>query len=208
MIARLLISSGVETRIEEIKNILASHLTSGNTNHPDLLYLKTGEKLGIAEARKIKDHFSLKPYSAKGRAVVLEDASVLTQEAQNALLKTLEELPNQALLILGASSEANFLPTILSRCQIIRLENTSSQAETKFTEDIIKLLSASIEERFGYVEKLKNKEEFLISLLSYFRRGLPNNKEFVTKLLQAEEWAKQNVNSRAILEYLMLEIPS
>jgi len=53
--------------------------------------------LGIAEARKIKEHLSLKPYSAKGIVIILEDASVMTPEAQNALLKTLEELAKEAL---------------------------------------------------------------------------------------------------------------
>ncbi len=209
MIARLLISSSIEKRVEEIKKILASHLTSGNTNHPDLLYIKDGEKLGIAEARKIKEHFSLKPYSAKGRMVVLENASPLTIEAQNALLKTLEELPEDAALILGATSDANFLPTILSRCQIIRLEDSTSNPNSKleFTKDIEKLLSANTEERFGYIEKLKNKDEFLKALILYFHQDLPNNSSFLSKLLQAEEWAKQNVNIRAILEYLMLVMP-
>ncbi len=149
MIARLLISPSIERRIEETKNILASHITrgliaqgSGNTNHPDLLYIQTGEKLGIAEARKIKKHFSFKPYSAKGRIVVLENAPSLTIEAQNALLKTLEELPQEAVLILGANSDANLLPTILSRCQIIHLENSTSYPNPKveFIQDIDKLL--------------------------------------------------------------------
>lgn len=214
MIARLLISSSIEKRIEEIRNILASHLpvrqaglTNGNTNHPDLLYIKDGEKLGIAEARKIKEHFSLKPYSVKGRIVVLENGAALTIEAQNALLKTLEELPQEAILIFGAASDANFLPTILSRCQIIRLENRESHPASEFTADIEKLLSAGMEERFGYIEKLRNKEEFLDALLLFFHQDLPENKEFLIKLLQTEEWAKHNVNIRAILEYLMLEMP-
>lgn len=216
MIARLLISSSSERRIEEIGNILVSHLGSlpagkagDNTNHPDLLYIKDGEKLGIAEARKIKEHFSLKPYCAKGRVVVLEDASPLTIEAQNALLKTLEELPEEATLILGATSDANFLPTILSRCQVIHLESVASHpsSKTDFTQDITKLLSADIEERFGYIERLKNKEGFLKALLLHFHQDVYKNKDFLAKLLQAEEWAKHNVNIRAILEYLMLEMP-
>ncbi len=218
MIARLLISPSPERIKEEIQKSLASHLRGVKLSHPDLLYIKTGEKLGIAEARKIKDHFSLKPYSAKGRIVIIEDAGILTTEAQNALLKTLEELPQEAMLILGASSDANLLPTILSRCQIIHLKNPTSPINPTLhvpqmgkeveSNDIEKLLSATIEDRFGYIEKLKNKEEFLKAMLLYFHQDLPNNKEFLTKLLQTEEWAKQNVNIRAILEYLMLEMPS
>ncbi|MCR4305815.1 MAG: hypothetical protein NUV73_01895 [Candidatus Daviesbacteria bacterium] len=226
MIARLLISPAIERRTKEIKNILDSHITPEliaqegvNVKHPDILYFQAGEKLGIAEARKIKKHFSLKPYSAKGRAVILADASALTTEAQNALLKTLEELPEEALLILATNSDANLLPTVLSRCQIIRLENPTipltpasniSKAGKKAgsdQEDIERLLSADMEERFGYIEKLKNKEEFLKALLLYFHQDVEKNKDFLIKLLQAEEWAKQNVNIRAILEYLMLVMP-
>ncbi len=206
MIARLLIGP-LEKRVEEIR----LHLKGVNTNHPDVLYFKAEEKLGIAEARKIKNHFSLKPYSAKGRAVILEDASVMTIEAQNALLKTLEEPPSSAILILAAPSDSKFLPTILSRCQIIRLQAIRLQAQgssQKKTEDIEKLLSSNIEERFEYIEKCKEREEFLHALVSYFRdKNVLKFKSFIEELLQAEAWAEANVNIRAILEYLMLVMP-
>ncbi len=71
MIARLLISPSVQQRIREVEKILSQ---AGLQNpHPDLLYFPSDAKLGIEQARKIKEHFSLKPYSAKGRAIVLED---------------------------------------------------------------------------------------------------------------------------------------
>ncbi len=192
--------------------IPAADLSDININHPDVLYFKAGEKLGIGEARKIKEHFSLKPYSAKGRTVIIEDASVMTIEAQNALLKTLEEPPEEAILILGAPSDTNLLPTILSRCQIVILnppkagEGSFANAST-YQEDIEKLLNSSIEERFEYIEKLKDRKEFLQGLLNYFHQKLPDHVEFTKELLQAEQWAKQNVNLRGILEYLMLKMP-
>ena len=70
-----------------------------------------------------------------------------------------------------------------------------------------KLLTASIEERFEYIEKLKQREEFLYSMTKYFHKQLPLYNDFSKELLQAEEWAKANVNIRAILEYLMLIMP-
>lgn len=204
MIARLLIYSSIDRLREEI----TSGLKEYPTNHPDLLYFRTGEKLGITESKKIKEFFSLKPYSAEGRIVVAEDASVLTTEAQNALLKTIEELPKEAILILGAASDANLLPTIISRCQVIRLQGTGDRSQEKnYTEDIEKLLNSSIAKRFEYIEKLKDKEEFLHSLVKYFHKNLLSYPKFSKKLLQAEEWAKHNVNIRAILEYLMLVMP-
>lgn len=216
MIARLLISPSQDVRISVIKEELEKNGFTGN--HPDLLYFDQGLKLGIAEARKIKVHFSLKPYSAKGRAVVLEDATTLTAEAQNALLKTIEELPKEAVFILGASSDANLLPTILSRCEIIYLEakNDDTLKYYKYHQDLEKLLGSTIEERFAYIEKLKNRDELLHFLVYTFREMLQAPKprlgklaatNFLKELLQAEEWAKQNVNIRAILEYLMLVMP-
>ncbi len=89
--------------------------TDININHPDVLYFKAGEKLGIAEAKKIKQHFYLKPYSLKGRVIIIEDASVMTIEAQNALLKTLEEPPSHVLFILATTESSKIPQTILSR---------------------------------------------------------------------------------------------
>ncbi len=231
MIARLLISSSIQSRVGEIEKLLSE--ANLGKNHPDVLYFEETSKLGIEQARIIKQHFSLKPYSAKGRTVALEDASTLTHEAQNALLKTIEELPKEAILILGASSDANLLPTILSRCEIVNLETTSddtlvyvsegkesSAYHSKYIKDLERLLDSSIEERFEYIEKLKEKEEFLHSMLYFFRQKMVEPitharcdlaklevTNFLSELLQAEEWAKHNVNIRAILEYLILVMP-
>lgn len=220
MIARLLICSSIDRLREEISKTLVCNLEGYRTNHPDLFYIRTGEKLGIAEAKKIKEFFSLKPYSAKGKAVVLEDAPALTDEAQNALLKTIEELPEKATLILGTNSDIDLLPTILSRCEIITLDAKNDTAELygKYIKELEKLLDSSIEARFEYIEKLKEKEEFLHALVYFFRQKMiePDTqershllklKEFLFQLLEAEKWAKQNVNIRAILEYLMLKMP-
>ncbi len=219
MIARLLISS-LPKRVEEIEKIL---LEIGMKNpHPDLLYFETNSKLGIEQAKKIKDHFAYKPNQAKGKVVVIESTDNMTPEAQNALLKTIEELPENGLFILGANSEANFLPTILSRCQIIHISNPTSHrtptSEVGYEKDIEELLKTTIPERFEYIEKLKDREEFLQALVSYFHQTLStpggwirqapkDHLDFIKELLEAEKWAKQNVNIRGILEYLMLVMP-
>ncbi len=205
MIARLIISKDSKLILDEIKKVLSKNSINTLT-HPDVLYYPIDSKLGIEEARKITDYFSLKPYQAKGRVVILENASALTPEAQNSLLKTLEELPKEGLFLLGATSDAKFLPTILSRCQIIKIQGGEEIKNEKQTE-IELLLNATLEERFEYVEKLKEKEEFLKALTAYFHKKLPANKEFVKELLKAEKYANQNVNIRAILEYLMLDLP-
>lgn len=209
VVAKVLISPSLESRVAESNKILASAGLA--LNHPDLLYLPYDSKLGVEQAKEIRGHLSFKPFQSSGRGVVLEDASNLTPEAQNALLKTLEELPENALFIMGASSEHNFLPTVLSRCEIIRLDLPNNPLSTSdvehFEKEIERLLKSDIPERFEYIEKLKDKEEFLQALVQYFHQKLPTHQDFAAELLQAENWTAHNVNLRAILEYLMLIMP-
>lgn len=209
MIARLLIGQ-IDHRRERISAFLKE--VELKNPHPDLLYIEADSKLGIEQARIIKEYFSLKPYQSRGRGVILEDATDLTLDAQNALLKTLEELPQNALFILGADSDSKFLPTVLSRCQIVRMSKAPADAVKSDNQQISgseveRLLAASITERFEYVEKLKDKNQLLQALLTYFHKKLPKNAQFTKKLLETERWSKQNVNIRAILEYLMLVMP-
>ncbi len=63
---------------------------------------------------------SLKPFSGRRKIAVIDDADYLNQEGANALLKTLEEPPPHSLLILIGTSEQRQLPTIRSRCQVVR----------------------------------------------------------------------------------------
>ena len=69
------------------------------------------------------------------------------------------------------------------------------------------LLKSNVEQRFEYIEKLKERQEFLHAMVQYFHKKLPDYKDFAKELLQAEEWAEANVNIRGILEYLMLKMP-
>lgn len=213
MIARLIIGNSKEDRTKTLQQLLAK--LGMQLKHPDLLYFDSEQKLGIEQARKIKEHFSFKPYQAKGRAVAIEEGSNLTPDAQNSLLKTLEELPKEAVFIIGATNEANFLPTVLSRVQITRLDHSAEdKSPGQYDQDIGKLQSATTAERFEFVEKLKDRDSLLPALVGYFRRqALAQQGQnsalnlYLEELLQAEAWAKQNVNIRAILEYLMLRMP-
>lgn len=214
MVAKILIASDLAVRQKEINQFLNLHLKGAGVNHPDLIYFPADAKLGISEAKKIKEHFAFKPIRAGGKVAVLEDASTLTTVAQNTLLKTLEELPENGLVILGADSDSYFLPTILSRCQIIRIPEVSSYStpEVDLKKEIIKLLGSSLEERFKYIEKLEERGEFLDGLIIFFRDQLitnpkPSVTQFLNTLIEAKKWLKQNVNQRAILEYLMLKLP-
>jgi DNA polymerase-3 subunit delta' len=95
-------------------------------NHPDILHVKpTGLHIKIAQIRGLIETLAMKPYEARLRVVIIEEAQSLNLSAGNALLKTLEEPPDRTLLILTAPRKADVLPTIVSRCQIVRFNPSS-----------------------------------------------------------------------------------
>ncbi|NMC19580.1 MAG: DNA polymerase III subunit [Thermogutta sp.] len=82
----------------------------------ELLIGERDNRLGSGFCR----HLSLKPYSNRRRVGIIDDADYLNAEGANALLKTLEEPPPDAVLILIGTSPAKQLPTIRSRCRQVR----------------------------------------------------------------------------------------
>ena len=77
------------------------------------------DSVGIDAAREIKNFLVQKPNVSSRRTLIIDDAELLTTEAQNALLKIVEEPPTSSLIIFVASDADSILPTILSRIQKI-----------------------------------------------------------------------------------------
>jgi DNA polymerase-3 subunit delta' len=91
--------------------------------HPDLLFLRTPEdkhELPVAEMREFCARLALKPTRGPRKIGIVEDADDFNEESANSFLKSLEEPPPGALLLLRATSTDRQLPTILSRCQVVR----------------------------------------------------------------------------------------
>ncbi len=97
----------------------------GAGTHPDLhLVARDPERrdIRIEQVRELTRWLTLQPLMAARKVGVLDDAHCLSEQAQNALLKTLEEPPGAPVLVLVASSAALLLPTVRSRCQVVRLD--------------------------------------------------------------------------------------
>lgn len=94
-------------------------------NHPDLIFV-THEKpasIGVDDIREqINDTVAVRPYSSYYKVYIVDEAEKMTQQAQNALLKTIEEPPSYAIIILLTTNQESFLPTILSRCVQLKLK--------------------------------------------------------------------------------------
>lgn len=109
-----------------------------NNNHPDVYWIKPEEGsqgIKIEAIRGLQERISLKPYEAKFKIFILEKADYLLEDAANCLLKTLEEPPLFSILILLAEEKERFLPTIISRCQIVRFTLLKREVIEKFLEE-------------------------------------------------------------------------
>ncbi|MGN1141043.1 MAG: DNA polymerase III subunit delta' [Oliverpabstia sp.] len=93
-------------------------------NHPDIIYI-THEKpnsIGIEDIRtQLIEDVMIKPYCSSYKIYIIDEAEKLTLQAQNALLKTIEEPPAYAVILLLTSNMETFLPTITSRCVKLNL---------------------------------------------------------------------------------------
>jgi len=154
------------------KKTLALDLANSVTNSTyDILILgpensESGRSISINEIKKLKSFMSLSPYGSDHKVAIIDDAHLMTAEAQNATLKTLEEPSHSSLLILVTSAPTSLLETIYSRCQEIRflphpkkeigvvLESSGLNKSQK------EFLSEFANGRIGLVKKVDNKKGF------------------------------------------------
>ena len=89
-------------------------------NAPDCIRVKPeGNSIKIAQIRNLQSDIVIKPHK-KYKIYIIDEAEKMTLEAQNALLKTLEEPPEYAIIILVTNNKEGLLPTIRSRCEIVK----------------------------------------------------------------------------------------
>lgn len=106
-------------------------------NHPDIIYV-THEKANIVVSdirSQLINDISIKPYQASHKVYIVPEAEKMNEAAQNALLKTLEEPPEYAVILLLANGTGAFLQTILSRCVVLNLRPVSQELVTRFLMD-------------------------------------------------------------------------
>jgi DNA polymerase-3 subunit delta' len=90
--------------------------------HPDVIAIERGDtgSIKIEPIRDAVDRAGYRPFEARRRVVVIDDADALVVPAQNALLKTLEEMPSASIFVLVSSMPDALLPTVRSRCPRLR----------------------------------------------------------------------------------------
>ena len=101
-------------------------------NNPDIIYVKREEgkaNISVDVVREqIVNDVDIKPYSNKYKIYIVDEAERMNQQAQNAILKTIEEPPEYAIIILLTANHNAFLQTILSRCVLIQMKSVDTES--------------------------------------------------------------------------------
>jgi DNA polymerase-3 subunit delta' len=177
--------------------------------HADLTVIRAdseGGTLKVDQIREARRSLTLKPYQANFRVALFLRFQEANDNAANALLKTLEEAPSYAVLILTADNPEQLLPTIVSRCEVLRLrplkiENVQSALENRGIETSQARLIAHISGgRFGYALRLieneallERREERLNDLQSLISASRVEKFAYADKLARDKESMRQAV---------------
>lgn len=139
-------------------------------NHPDIIYV-THEKpntLGVDDIRRqLNDDIAVKPYSGRYKVYIIDESEKMNPQAQNALLKTIEEPPAYAVILLLTVNADGFLPTILSRCVRLDLKAVSDEKVKSFLkkekhvpDDQADICAAFAQGNVGKAIRLADSEKF------------------------------------------------
>jgi DNA polymerase III gamma/tau subunit len=225
----LLISANKNRQLEKI-NLLIKQLTTGfplikksATNNPDLKVIKPKNSIGIEQIRELQKFLSRKPYQYENQITIILNADKLTIQAQNALLKTLEEPPAHSLIFLTTNNKNKLLPTIISRCQIFNLvDHQKAKIKSKERKEVLKflrkLLKASVGKRLQMIEPYTNSRENALNFLEkalFSLRDVMLHKQktdqlavatIIRKIHKAHTLINQNINTKLVLEELVIKL--
>ncbi|SFC80263.1 DNA polymerase III subunit delta' [Clostridium uliginosum] len=176
----------------------------GDREYVDIInYYPSSNSFGVDEIRNIIEEVSKKPYEGDKKVLILHKCDKFTIQAQNALLKTIEEPPIGVFLILLSESLELILDTIKSRCQLYRLTPLSKEEiliyiEYKYPNLNIENKKAALAysagipgrvDKFIKNDKLRNLRDLIMELL----KDIVNKKEnFVLKYKQSLNFSKEN----------------
>lgn len=164
------------------------------------MYPKNGEKLLVADANEIVSECFVKPVNLQNKIFLINNFDVSTDEAQNKLLKVLEEPPRNVYFLISAKSKERVLPTIKSRCEKIDINPLTQEEVLKICDDTLAVILGE-----GYIGKtlnlarnpeLKAIVNFAVSLLT----ELKNSKQVI-------KFSKQFLEQKDSL-MLILEVMS
>ncbi len=192
---------------EKYCNKCKSCIEFDTNNNPDFSYIEPdGNSIKIEQIRNLQKRIQEKPVISNKKVYIINDAHLMTQEAQNCLLKTLEEPPEFATIVLIGSNETQFLPTIKSRCTIMHFNKIEKKELQKYllenyglnniSENMIEVFQGSI----GKAIQLKDKQEKYMHLETIINQIEKINLIDLLNQCQSLYQAKEEIDE--ILDYI------
>lgn len=111
-------------------------------NQPDVIFVghEKPNSIGVEDVRsQINSDIAIKPYSSPYKIYIINEGEKLTPQAQNALLKTLEEPPAYAVILILTTNLEELLPTILSRCVVLRMTPVQNELVKEYLKKELKI---------------------------------------------------------------------
>lgn len=184
-------------------------------NHPDLIHV-THEKpasIGVDDIREqINDTIMVRPYSSYYKIYIVDEAEKMTVQAQNALLKTIEEPPSYAVILLLTTNPDAFLQTILSRCVQLKLKPLRDSVVKEYLiqslqveESQAEIYAAFARGNLGKAIHLAESEDFkqMYEQLMKLLKGLKDGD--ITELLdQIKSFKDNNLDIRECLDFMQM----
>ncbi len=203
-----------ETAFEFAKNIICEDEISktkfDNNNHPDFQYICPDDKntIKIETIRNMIKDINIKPIESEYKVYVINDADLITTQAQNALLKTLEEPPQYVVIILITSNYYSVIDTIRSRSQKITFNKIDNEevlnyiTEHNIDIDIDKeLLLFLINGRIGYIDKIEEDQDIINDLYEFIEDV--ENMDLIEVYTFSQEFLEYKENIFNILDYMI-----
>ena len=188
-------------------NSCKSCIEFDSENHPDFEIIEPdGNSIKIEQIRNLQKKIQEKPIISNKKIYIIDDSEKMTKEAQNCLLKTLEEPPEFAIIILIGSNESLFLDTIKSRCVILHFEQIDNdkiksymQEQYKLeglNEDVLKIFQGSIGKAIELKDRIQEYEKIENIFKSLEQRDLIDIVNMAKVLYESKE------EIYSILEYI------
>ncbi|MCI7812423.1 MAG: DNA polymerase III subunit delta' [Lachnospiraceae bacterium] len=115
---------------------------AASKNHPDIIHIMHDKpnSIGVEEIREqVVNDIQIKPYSGKYKIYIISEAEKMTVQAQNALLKTIEEPPAYGIVMLLTDNASVLLPTILSRCVVLSMKPAADNLVKKYLMEHVQI---------------------------------------------------------------------
>lgn len=201
-------AKGLEAAYEQATRLMSKKKSCGQDlsfTHPDLKLVTGDPTIGIEQVKELIRYLSRKPYQSNVVVGIIHPGETLTTEAENSLLKTLEEPPEFAHIFITTTHLSALLPTVRSRCQVITLSETAELETPPIA--VADLIDLPLTKRLKKIESLLKEDrtitpQVVISWVDHWIIEARGDAPLIRKLVEVKRLLQANVTPLHALDTL------